>query len=89
LFIQIFEEEIESNIDIRLRLNYLLFFYNLWSKNVTGTNANLAAKIFENQQNIVRVLYICASTIQSGNGGIGLFINYYFTITCIMTQLIK
>jgi hypothetical protein len=73
IFIQIFEDEIESNVDIRLRLNYLLLFYNLWSTNVTGTNSNLAAKIFESQENILRVLVICAKAIQSGNGGIGKF----------------
>jgi len=47
-FIEIFEDDLNSKLDAGLRLNYMLFFFNIWSQNPASHSAQMASKMFQN-----------------------------------------
>ena len=47
LFVQVFEEELDSKVDLRIRLNWLLAFYNIYTSHLSGSpTAKIASKGF-------------------------------------------
>ena len=47
-FIEIFEDDLNSKLDAGLRLNYMLFFFNIWSQKPASHSALMASKMFQN-----------------------------------------
>ena len=45
LFLQVFQDELDSKIDLRIRLNWLLAFYNIYAQNLAGPIAKLTTKV--------------------------------------------
>jgi len=71
LFVQVFEEELDSKVDLRIRLNWLLAFYNIYTSHLSGSpTAKIASKVFDRDANMALVVRICADTIATGKGGL-------------------
>ena len=70
-FIEIFEEDLNSKLDAGLRLNYMLFFFNIWSQNPASHSAQIASKMFQNPETMMMTIRICAETISNDSGGLG------------------
>jgi len=70
-FIEIFEDDLNSKLDAGLRLNYMLFFFNIWSQNPASHSAQIASKMFQNPETMMMTIRICAETIANDSGGLG------------------
>ena len=58
-------------MDAGLRLNYMLFFFNIWSQNPASHSAQIASKMFQNPETMMMTIRICAETIANDSGGLG------------------
>lgn len=49
LFLQMFEDELDTKVDLRIRLNWLLAFYNIYINHLTGTTTKITSKVFDRE----------------------------------------